>query len=143
MNEISNEIQQWITRKFSRRQARLREAAIATYTYRKYPSPRIIFGEVTLSANPSDTFSFTSKVTWPEHDNCEDLVVDGILDVLISSDFYPVVGANFTLEKIGWHEIESVPVAYYFAAREATKQILRLDDKNRNFSTVNSHNKDD
>jgi hypothetical protein len=38
----------------------------------------------------------------------------------------PVLGAQFTLESIEWHEINSVPIGYYYAAKEAARKILRL-----------------
>ena len=133
MNAIPVEIEQWISRKLSHRQSHVLQAATASFTYRKIAGPKILFGEVTLSASPSDTFSFTSKAMWINDESCESYVLDGIVEILLSSSFYPVLGASFVLEKIGWHEIESVPIGYYFAAKEATKQILKLDDKNKNF----------
>jgi hypothetical protein len=54
------------------------------------------------------------------------------MDVLVS-DFHPISGVRFTLENIGW-DVDSVPVGYYFAARDATRKILRLDENNRNFA---------
>lgn len=130
VNEKTAEIQQWIARKLSRTQGCLREAATSTFIYRPLGLDK--YGEVTISAHPSEFFSFTSKASWPDNENYEQFVADGILDTLISFEFYPVLGASFTLEKIGWHEIESVPIAYYYAAREATKEILKLNDRNRN-----------
>lgn len=91
-----------------------------------------MFGEVTLSAVPFKTFAFASCVVWPAGGNYEECVLDGILDVLVSSDFHPICGVRFTLEKIEWNE-DSVPVGYYFAARDATRKILRSDENNRNF----------
>ena len=133
MNNLPGEIEQWISRKLSYRQSRLLEATSASFRYRKIAGPKVLFGEVTISASPSDAFSFTSKAKWIDGESCESYVVDGIVETILSTDFYPVLGVNFVLEKFGWHEIESVPIAYYFAAKEATKQILKLDDKNRNF----------
>jgi len=103
-----------------------------TSSYRGRNGVRPVFGEVTLSAVPFKTFAFASCVTWPAGGNYEECVLDGIMDVLVSADFHPICGVKFTLENIGWNE-DSVPVGYYFAARDATRKILRLDEKDRNF----------
>ena len=131
MNQHSPELQRWMARKFSRRQMHLRELASVTSTFRGHNGSRPVFGEVMLSAAPSKTFSFASCVTWPAGGNYEECVLDGILDVLVASDFHPICGVRFTLENIGWNE-DSVPMGYYFAAREAARKILRLDGDERN-----------
>ena len=110
----------------------LREMTSTTFAFHGHNGVRPVFGEVTLSAAPSRTFSFASCVAWPTGGNYEECVIDGIMDVLVSADFHPICGARFTLENIGWNE-DSIPVGYYFAAREATRKILRLDEQNRNF----------
>ncbi len=112
----------------------LRETISATSSFRGHNGARPVFGEVTLSAAPSKTFSFAACVTWPAGGNYEECVLDGILDVLVSADFHPICGVRFTLENIGWNE-DSVPVGYYFAAREATRKILRLDENHKNFES--------
>ncbi len=132
MNQNNPEVQRWIARKFSRYPMRLREMASATSCFQLHTGPRCIFGEVTISAIPFKAFSFASCVVWPAGGNYEECVLDGILDVLVSADFHPVWGVKFTLEKIGWHPVDSVPMGYYFAARDATRKILRLDEENRN-----------
>ena len=110
----------------------LREMASVTSAFCEHNDSRPVFGEVTLSAAPFKIFSFASCVTWPAGGNYEECVLDGILDVLVSGDFHPICGVRFTLENIVWNE-DSVPVGYYFAARDATRKILRLDDDERNF----------
>ena len=105
--------------------------ASVTSSFRGHNGVRPVFGEVTLSAAPFRTFAFASCVTWPVSGIYEECVLDGIMDVLVSADFHPICGVRFTLEKIGWEQ-DSVPVGYYFAARDAARKILRLDEKDRN-----------
>ncbi len=133
MNQNTAEVQRWIARKLSRYPLHLRETASATGSCHMQTKDRCIFGEVTLSAVPSKTFSFVSRVVWPAGVNYEECVIDGIFDVLISSDLHPICGVKFTLEEIGWDQNDSVPMGYYFAAREAARKILRLDENNKNF----------
>lgn len=134
MNQNNPEVQRWIARKFSRYSMGLRETVSVTSSFHEHTGVRCVFGEVTLSAAPSKTFGFVSRVAWPAGGNFEECVLDGILDVLMSADFHPICGAKFTLEKIGWNEVDSVPVGYYLAARDATRKILRLNEKVRNFA---------
>ncbi|HMB22668.1 MAG: hypothetical protein ACM33V_08790 [Chloroflexota bacterium] len=121
-----------MARKFSRRQMHLRETVSVTSSFHGHNGSRPVFGEVTLSAASFKVFSFVSCVTWQVSGPYEECVLDGILDVLVSADFHPICGVRFTLENIGWNE-DSVPVGYYFAARDATRKILRLDEDERNF----------
>ncbi len=134
MNQNNLEVQRWIARKFSRYPMGLREKTTATSSFRGRNGSRSVYGEVTLSAAPSRTFSFVSCVTWPAGGIYEECVLDGILDILVSADFHPICGVRFTLENIGWNE-DSVPVGYYFAARDAARKILRLDEDNKNFES--------
>lgn len=127
-----DDIQLWLARKLSRRYAYLRESVTAKYTYRVHTGPRFIYGEVTLAASPSDTFSFISAVTWPEKCDYGVFVIDGILDVLIPFDLYPLLGVTFVLQTIGWDNIDSAPIGYYYAAKEAARHILRIDEPHQN-----------
>jgi hypothetical protein len=125
VNQNSPEVQRWLARKFSRRQMHLRETISVTSSYRGHNGVRPVFGEVTLSAAPCKTFAFASCVTWPVNGIYEECVLDGIMDVLVSADFHPICGVRFTLENIGWDK-DSVPVGYYFAARDAARKTVML-----------------
>ncbi|MCP4538679.1 MAG: hypothetical protein GY832_16210 [Chloroflexi bacterium] len=127
-------LEQWFSRKTARSYAYLSEPATVKYTHHVHTGPRYIYGEVTLSASPAESFSFVSPVDWPENCNYNDYVLDGILDVLMMVDFMPLLGVAFELETIGWHNVDSVPVGYYFAAKEATRRILRIDEPSRNLA---------
>jgi hypothetical protein len=130
---MNNEFQQWLDRKLSRPFSYLKESKTVKYSYHKIFGPTTRTAEVVLTGKPAEKFSFTSQVNWPETpDACNECVLEGILDILISSDFNPTLGVSFILEDIRWHEIESAPFAFYHAAREATKQILWIDEKQRN-----------
>jgi hypothetical protein len=83
-----------------------------------------MYGEVSLSATPAPTFAFKSLVKWPIPENWDSLVLQGVLDVLVSYDLRPVLGVEIVLTEIGWHDVESVPIAYYWAAKEATAKLL-------------------
>ena len=121
-----DELQQWIERKRARRYAYLAQPITLTHIYRFHTGPRYIYGALTLAAQPADTFVFRSLVRWPD-DTYDSSVLDGVLDVLVAFDMHPLLGATFVLQAIEWHDVESAAVGYYRAAKEATRQILRLD----------------
>jgi hypothetical protein len=124
-------LQQWVERKRVKRYAYLNQPLALRHTYRIHIGPRYIYGALTLAAQPADTFAFISAVTWPE-DNYDSYVLDGILDVLVPFDIQPLLGATFVLQAIEWHDVDSAAVGYYRAAKEATRQILRLDTREPN-----------
>ena len=130
MNDL---LQQWLQRKLTGKLMYLSTPVTVSHTYHVTTGPRYIFGKVTLAASPAETFAFSSEVSWPDRQN-DDLVLDGILDVLLSQRHEPILGATFVLTAIGWHDVDSVPIGYYFASREATKRMIQLDDGRHNFS---------
>jgi hypothetical protein len=97
-----------------------------------------MFGEVTLSARPARSFAFSSQAIWPEGENCDALVLDGILDVLIPFRLTPVLGGEFVLQAVRWHDVDSAPMGYYWAAKEATNRILHIDGRRWNIEWLAS-----
>jgi hypothetical protein len=73
---------------------------------------------------PAESFSFSSKAKWPTSDNYESDVLDGVLDALVGSGFYLCLGVSIILEEMGWHDVDSAPVAYYEAARQTILSYL-------------------
>jgi hypothetical protein len=83
-----------------------------------------MYGKVVLSAKPAASFSFRSVASWP-NESYENAVLRGILDILLAADFNSVLGVEFVLEEIDWHEVDSCEFGYYQAARMATEGILK------------------
>ena len=83
-----------------------------------------LYGKVVISVAPALTFSFRSIAAWP-HENYEEAVLKGILDVLKAAKLDPAVGAEFVLQDIGWRDTESCWDSYYQAAKQATEEILK------------------
>ncbi len=122
---MTDYLQKWFQWKSTRRFWYLKKPASATETFHVHTGPRFIFGQVTLVATPAEAFLFKSDVTWPERpDLHDDLVLYGILDILLSAAHEPILGVAVVLTAFGWHEIDSVPLGYYFAAKEATRTLI-------------------
>jgi hypothetical protein len=100
----------------------LEKPTSATAEYRRGLC-KVDYGSVHLSASPALSFSFRSMATWP-HESYESFVRSGVLDGLAASGFGPDFGAEFVLEEVGWHDIDSCGVGYYNAAKQATVEIL-------------------
>ena len=116
------ELEYWLDWKMSRTFS-LKTPVTATGEY-KLVGCYTPFGRVVLSAKPASSFSFRSVATWPS-ESYENEVLRGILDILLASDYNPVMGVEFVLEAIEWHEVDSCGQGYYQAARKATEEILK------------------
>jgi elongation factor G-like protein len=127
------QISYWLERKLSQQVLILKESVTVTQEYKKVTGGRSFYAKIVLSSKPANSFSFTSEAIWPE-EKCDDDVLTGILDVLLSSDKRSVLGCEFILEEIVWHEIDSNGYAYYIAARQATERVLRRGEYPDNIS---------
>lgn len=119
----------WLERKLVQTPIVLPRARTVTRQWRKCTGGRIMFGELTLTAKPSESFAYTERIAWPtDYPLFNHCVLDGILDgVLIDLRRSPACVA-FTLDAIQWHDEDSVPHAYYCAAREAVGHIFAANE---------------
>jgi hypothetical protein len=135
------QLHDWLERKLRAPQRRLREPMKATEEFRRHTGPRCLFGKVTLSATPAAEFSYMSRVRWPAGEQAqlfEDCVLDGILDVLVIEQTYPVLGVAVALEKMDWHEVDSCALGYGMAARQAMRRIIAPEGRDLNYELVRS-----
>lgn len=118
----------WLSRKLQQTPTRLHRSWIVSKTWKKHTGGRILYGEVTLTAAPSLEFSYHSIVSWPtDYPHFQHCVIDGILDAIFIDLVLSPSCVEFKLENIGWHDDDSVPRAYYQAARGAVGEIFALD----------------
>jgi hypothetical protein len=94
-----------------------------SHEFNRALGPRSSYGKVVLSIYPSETFSFTSAVQWPD-ENWDNWVIDGILDAIFCVQHRPLLGVAFRLLEIGYHPVNSAPIAYYWAAKNAVTGFL-------------------
>ena len=117
-------IEQWFNRKMSVGTVPLPGMSTVTYECNRIVGARSIYGKVVIAIEPADTFLFLSSVQWPSGDNCDQWVIDGILDALFCTRHKPMVAARFELKEIAWHPVNSAPIAYYWAAKNAIAGIV-------------------
>lgn len=120
---MASVIDDWFRRKLGHGVTPLSVTATVGYEYELVVGPKSLYGKVRLSVSPNHAFLFESKALWPQ-ENWDDWVVDGILDALVGSDYQPFLAARFVLLEIGWHAVNSAPIAYYRAAKRAVRSLL-------------------
>lgn len=120
----------WLNRKLAQPPMKLRHSWTMTRKWERVTGGRILFGELTLVAEPSQTFSYTEEVVWPtDYPYFRNCVLDGILDgVFIDLGHSPTL-TSFILKDIRWHDEYSVPRAYRQAAREAIGEIFCANEQ--------------
>jgi len=137
MPDIHATLAAWTDRRVKRGFYPIKEARSGKAEFHRHLGGRSIYAKVVLDAEPSDTFSFTSSVTWPDPraEYYEEFVLDGILDELFTHSYHAVLGLRIHLKEIGWHEIDSCAAGYYQAARLAVKEILAFDEHRMNLES--------
>jgi hypothetical protein len=100
----------------------LEKSITATAEYRRGLC-KVAYGSVRISASPASSFSFRSVAAWPR-ESYESFVRNGVIDGLAAGGVGVDFGAEFVLEEVGWHDIDSCGVGYYHAAKQATEEIL-------------------
>ena len=116
-----DQLHAWTQRRLARGWFKLKVPRTETHEMHKHLGGRSIYGYVSLSAEPADTFSFRSTALWDPEDYT-DFVLDGVLDALFPS-VNPIFGVAVVLTEVRWHEIDSCAAAYQVAATEAMKRI--------------------
>lgn len=120
---VSDLVHEWFDRKLVAGIAPFRGMVTVGHEYERVLGPRSMYAKVSLSICTSEVFAFESRAQWPE-ENYDRWVLDGILDSLFGWDSKPVLGARVVLEDVGWHPVNSAPIAYYRAAKIAVRSAL-------------------
>jgi hypothetical protein len=116
-------LREWLERKTARDACPLVGLVTVGYEYERVVGPRSVYGRVSIVVSPCETLEFESRVKWPDGANYDQMVLDGILDALVGWGYRPIV-ARFELAEIGWHPVNSAPIAYYRAAKRAVRSLL-------------------
>ena len=136
-------VKEWFERKLKGQWFRLDKPTEIVREFKKLAAGHIKYGKLTLSATPADEFSFHFDACCDEiralDDRIEPHILAGVLDVAFGSLHLPVLGVAFTVKNMEYHPVDSVPIAYYFCAREATKEILGVDAARSNTLYPHEH----
>jgi len=98
---------------------------------KKRAGPKVLFAEVLLGFSASDNFQIeylleplVSKIA--QEEEWYDSIVYGVLDVFLVSLPQPIKNFKLTIHHINYNEIESAPIAFRLAARNAALKALEL-----------------
>jgi hypothetical protein len=98
--------------------------------FKKITGPTKLYGYIKINAIKTNSFSFMSEVDWPPYMDSkryEEFVCKGIKEAIQEYGYSPQFGTYSLIEvKISKKIDESVPIAYYFAAKQAMQEFLAL-----------------
>jgi hypothetical protein len=107
---VSDLVREWFHRKLGGGILPFRGIVTACHEYERVLGPRSMYARVSLAICTSDAFVFESQADWPE-ENYDRWVLDGVLDALFGWDSKPMLGARVVLQEVGWHPVNSAPIA--------------------------------
>ena len=90
-----------------------------SFTYRRHMGPKFIHGSVKLRFDSLRPYSFTSYAVWPETDNYEKYVQEGVEKALIELTG-SLKETKVTLIEVNFDEVDSAPAGFRSAAYVAT-----------------------
>jgi hypothetical protein len=89
--------------------------------------PRCDFAKVQVTVEPASRFEVIDAVPAKEEARQEgylDWAVFGLLDVLLVAESAPLTNIRITLERVEHHPVDSSPMAFRHAGRDAGRKII-------------------
>lgn len=121
-----NQLEEWFKGKLEKPKGSINAPVTVEGKMQRIYGGRADFAYVTLYLEPSTEFSYHSEVKWPaDEERCNPAVMEGVLDGLIFS-FQECWHTNIKviLKEIKCHPVDSNPVAFYKAARNAIEKLV-------------------
>jgi hypothetical protein len=105
----------------------LKSAINVTGERDKHLGPRWEFARITLRVQPASTFEVVDSVPEDQELRREgylDWAVFGLLDVLMLAEPFPLHKIQIVLERAEYHRVDSSPMAFRHAGRDAGRKII-------------------
>jgi hypothetical protein len=105
----------------------LKSKVTVTGERNQHLGPRWDFAKVQVSIEPASQFEVVDAVAANEEARQEgylDWAVFGLLDVLLVAESAPLKNIRITLESIETHAVDSSPMAFRHAGRDAGRKII-------------------
>jgi Elongation factor G, domain IV len=90
--------------------------------------PRWEYAKIKLRIEPAETFEVRSEVQITEdtvRQTYLDATIMGLLDVLLVAEESPLIRISVNITALEEHEVDSTPMAFRMAGREAGKKLLK------------------
>ena len=122
------EVLDWLTNKVEGTPwSGVREPRKVTHEWRRQTGGRTMAAGLTASIAPSPTCSLSVAVAGAEDEHAAG-AKNGVLTVLMSQSFTPVLACRIDLTDLQVHPVDSSYAAFYMAAKEATEILLGVAD---------------
>lgn len=121
----------WNACRWSKGSVALANSAAATGEYERDLGPRQHFARVVIAAEPAEAFipSFDLSSRRVEELQAQgallDEIVFGLLDVLMTSNAYPIFGMKIRITDVDFDPLRAAPIAFRMAGRDAARRILK------------------
>jgi hypothetical protein len=105
----------------------LKSRITATGERNQHLGPRWEFAKVQVSVEPAENFEVSDDAITSEEARKHgylDWTVFGLLDVLMVTESAPLRNVRITLEKVEHHAVDSTPMAFRHAGRDAGRKIM-------------------
>jgi hypothetical protein len=118
------EVLDWLTNKVEGLPwSSVREPRKVTHEWRRQTGGRTMAAGLTATIAPSPTFSLVVDAVGAEDEYAAG-AKNGVLTVLMSQSFSPVLACAIDLTDLQVHPVDSSYAAFYMAAKEATEKLL-------------------
>ena len=120
-----NYLQLWFEARGKRVNSLLSSRLTAAGECKKHLGPTFQFARVSVSVEPADEFDVVDLV--PQNEELKrlrypDYVIFGLLDVLITSDYFPLSKVRIILTNVEYNAVESSAMAFREAGRDFSKK---------------------
>jgi len=120
-------LKMWAAELLKRNSLPLKSKITVTGERNQHLGPRFEFAKIQLSVEPSARFEVVHASPADEELqklNYLDWAIFGLLDILLTSESAPLSNVRVTLEKAEHHPIDSSPMAFRQAGRDAGRKII-------------------
>jgi hypothetical protein len=115
---------EWLSEKVEHHEwAGVREPRVIAHTWTRHTGGRIMSARLSVAIAPSPEFLLNVEAQNIEPEFVS-AATNGVLTVLLSQSWLPVLKCTVTLSSFQPHESESSYAAFFAVAREATEQLL-------------------
>lgn len=129
MVSVDDFLNQWLNEFPSRKSWRLKYSVSVTGRRERHWSDRSEFASISITIDPAENFEVVDRVPcrgeiealrvgWPA------TVIFGLLDVLMTTESYPLYKVRVTLNDAAYHVTDSTEIAFREAARDAGRRIV-------------------
>jgi hypothetical protein len=122
-------IESWLSELANRPQRTISESFAVTGTINRHTGPKIDNMSVRVNFAPADDFTVVNKVPMTEELidlRFPEMVVFGILDLMMTAEWTPVVKIKITLEAADYHPIDCSPWGFLEAGRDAARKAIQV-----------------